>query len=366
MAPKMEGIAPNKAVFKFVGIFTEMDGELQYEYHVVKSAVDIAVKKTQTTYPALKFEIASYNISPTSIDTHAVVLAAQKHCNQQVSCFIGPSASPELEPVAKMAASWKTPICTAGGMDVTFLDKILFSTLLRNGIVLSRLVHFIMIYFHVFDWHRIAVLYDDTDRWGALIHDSMESFLKEVDHEVRTYFQSFSSQSKLQTNFTRLLWDLDKSARIFIIIGTGETVREILLAAYDLGMGNGEYAFLSVELFNNKKAFGEFTWYKKDDPRNNEARKMYESLLLVTVRVPTGEKYTQFVQEVIETSKKEFNKPVVESQVNVIVAGFHDCVLMYANALNKTLEEGGDPSDGYTLIRKMWNNTFKDGNNNYR
>ncbi|XP_013785353.1 atrial natriuretic peptide receptor 1-like, partial [Limulus polyphemus] len=313
MAPKLEEIAQSKRVYTFVGIFTEMDGELQYEYHVVKSAVDVAVKKAQTMYPALRFRITSYNSSSRSINAHAVVLAAKEHCSQQVSCFVGPSASPELEPVAKMAASWNTPICTAGGMDVEFLDKRLFSTLLRNGIILSRLVHFVMIYFHVFDWHRIAVLYDDTDRW------------------------------------------------VFIIIGTGETVREILLAAYDLGMGNGEYAFLSVELFNNKKAFGEFTWYKKDDPRNNEARKMYESLLLVTVRVPTGKKYTQFVQDVIETSKAEFNKPVDESLVNVIVAGFHDCVLMYAAALNKTLEEGGDPRDGYNLIRRMWNNTFKDG-----
>ncbi|XP_076336725.1 atrial natriuretic peptide receptor 1-like isoform X1 [Tachypleus tridentatus] len=34
---------------------------------------------------------------------------------------------------------------------------------------------------------------------------------------------------------------------------------------------------------------------------------------------------------------------------------------MYAVALNKTLSEGADPSDGRTLIRRLWNQTFKHG-----
>lgn len=49
------------------------------------------------------------------------------------------------------------------------------------------------------------------------------------------------------------------------------------------------------------------------------------------------------------------------SQVNPITAAFYDAVQMYAWALNETLAEGGDPTDGRTVMTKLWNRTFLSG-----
>jgi hypothetical protein len=48
----------------------------------------------------------------------------------------------------------------------------------------------------------------------------------------------------------------------------GETVRQILLSAYDIGMGKGEYVFLTVELFKHSNSFGNFEWFVAGDSRN--------------------------------------------------------------------------------------------------
>jgi len=46
-------------------------------------------------------------------------------------------------------------------------------------------------------------------------------------------------------------------------------------------------------------------------------------------------------------------------QVNSFVGAFHDAVILYALALNETLESGGDPANGSDMTRRMWNRTFK-------
>lgn len=64
------------------------------------------------------------------------------------------------------------------------------------------------------------------------------------------------------------------------------------------------------------------------------------------------------------TLKEIFQKPMTENtiiEVNPIVAAFYDCVLMYAWAFNKTLALGGDPTDGRTLIRRLWGKSFPNG-----
>lgn len=47
--------------------------------------------------------------------------------------------------------------------------------------------------------------------------------------------------------------------------------------------------------------------------------------------------------------------------MNPIVAAFYDSVLVYAWALNKTLSEGGDPTDGRLITRQIWGRTFYEG-----
>lgn len=44
--------------------------------------------------------------------------------------------------------------------------------------------------------------------------------------------------------------------------------------------------------------------------------------------------------------------------MNFIAAAFHDGVLLYAQAVNETLERGGSITNASAITRQMWNRTF--------
>lgn len=99
-------------------------------------------------------------------------------------------------------------------------------------------------------------------------------------------------------------------------MASGDLVRHILLTAHDLGMGNGDYVFIGVELISNKASTGDFSWYQAGDKRNKQARQMYEALMMVAVRVPTSPEYLSFLHKVATRSRDEFDGKGSESDVS--------------------------------------------------
>jgi hypothetical protein len=71
-------------------------------------------------------------------------------------------------------------------------------------------------------------------------------------------------------------------------------------------MGNGEYAFFGIELVKSTGSYGDFSWYQPGDRRNKQAREIYESLMMVAVRVPVTPEYTTFTHKVTQMSLDEF------------------------------------------------------------
>ena len=78
------------------------------------------------------------------------------------------------------------------------------------------------------------------------------------------------------------------------------------MEAYDSGMGNGDFAFIAVELVKTRTSSTDFNWYRLGDKRNKDAREMFESLLMISVRVPTSARYATFVHDVVKRSRAEF------------------------------------------------------------
>ena len=105
---------------------------------------------------------------------------------------------------------------------------------------------------------------------------------------------------------------------MFILVSTGNIVRELLLEAHNLGMGNGDYAFLSIELVKNKGSYGDFSWYQPGDRRNKQAREIFESLMLIAVRVPVSPEYGSFVHRVAKMSVDEFGGAATEADVSMV------------------------------------------------
>ncbi|XP_006816727.1 atrial natriuretic peptide receptor 3-like, partial [Saccoglossus kowalevskii] len=150
---------------------------------------------------------------------------------------------------------------------------------------------------------------------------------------------------------------------------SGAAVRKIMLAAHDLGMtkinkktGRAEYAFFNIQLFDSAY-FGDIGWKNgtEGDARDEDAKEAYRSLMTLTLRKPDTKEYQDFAREVKQRALEDygFDYDKEGEDVNSFVGAFHDAVILYALALNETLEEGGTPRDGHTITHKMWNRTFE-------
>nr|XP_027206248.1 atrial natriuretic peptide receptor 1-like [Dermatophagoides pteronyssinus] len=259
-----------------------------------------------------------------------------------------------------MASHWRIPVISSGGPHVQFSNKEIFSTLTRLSFSLTNLGSFVTQIFEKFQWKHMAIIVQDkiSSPLIPLIKEAIiDMFDSKTDIEIETHD---ISRSLAKTNLKNLLIDCAKESRVILILTTGETLRQILLAAFDLQMGNGGYVFLTVELFKHANSFGNFDWFVINDTRNDDVKHMYESLFILTVHVPMTEMYQKFANDVIEKSRNEFNTSFTMKDVNVILAGFHDSVIMYGVAVTETISNGYDPIDGNEVTKRLWNRTFSD------
>lgn len=65
--------------------------------------------------------------------------------------------------------------------------------------------------------------------------------------------------------------------------------------------------------------------------------------------------YTQVKKVAVEKYGYSFGNESVSTRVTA----FYDAVLLYALALNETLEHGGLQSNGAEISKRMWNRTFE-------
>ena len=83
--------------------------------------------------------------------------------------------------------------------------------------------------------------------------------------------------------------------------------------------------------------------------------------MLITIRVPVSAEYSAFQHDVIKKSNSEFNTSFTVDDINPTIAAFYDAIMIYASALNQTIEAGEDPHIAKNLLKKIWNQTYFGG-----
>ena len=103
-----------------------------------------------------------------------------------------------------------------------------------------------------------------------------------------------------------------------------EAIRKIMLAAHDLGMTNGEYAFINIKLFDSNY-FGnnKLVWKRDGDSKENneKAKQAFRSLMTFTLRKPNTPQYEDFAKDVKERALKyyDFDFDAVNETVSILL-----------------------------------------------
>lgn len=94
---------------------------------------------------------------------------------------------------------------------------------------------------------------------------------------------------------------------MIILCVNGDTVREFLLAADDLGYTNGEYVFMDVELFKFPgRYWGDHSW-RRGDEADSRAKRAYEAVVQIALDRPRGINTAQFTVPLKQLSQTLYN-----------------------------------------------------------
>ncbi|KYM99572.1 Atrial natriuretic peptide receptor 2 [Cyphomyrmex costatus] len=301
--------------------------------------------------------------------TYGALAAFEFYINQTADAFLGPVCEYVIAPVARYAGVWGIPILTTGAQAEAFLYKGLhYPTLTRmmgsHRLVGEALRHIL----RSFGWKICGLLFHNHEMASSKGNSKCHFTLSAVYGIYAALNQtlehkSFNQEKADIEEYKYLLSLIAKSARIIVMCANSTTIREILLAAEELGMiDSGEYVFFSIELSSSDNDSKEPWRVDGDtDERNEKARKAYQALLTVTARTPDNLEYLNFSHEVKSLAQSKYNFIFGNSSVSTFVTAFYDAVLLYALALKESLPEkpGEVNLDGGNLTRRMWGKSFK-------
>lgn len=119
-----------------------------------------------------------------------------------------------------------------------------------------------------------------------------------------------------------------------------------MLAAHQIGMTNGEYAFFNIDVSYRPASDQPWLDTNSTEAENIKARDAFRALKTITLKAPSSPEYKKFKDRVTELaeSKFEWSKSFdIDYELNSFTSAFYDAVVLYAIAVNETLEAGQDP-----------------------
>uniref|UniRef100_A0AAX7TS39 Guanylate cyclase n=1 Tax=Astatotilapia calliptera TaxID=8154 RepID=A0AAX7TS39_ASTCA len=247
-------------------------------------------------------------------DSIAPLVAVDLKLSHDPWAFIGPGCDYSSSPVARFTTHWDVPMVTAGARAIGFN---LYAAVTNTGPTHKKLGEFGVRIQEMFGWQRHAtVIFSDN---------------RDANDDPLCYFA------------VEGLYELLGKRNI--------TVHDHVI------QGDVNYKSMVQDI--------------RDNGRDQEDYAARCSLIVkvLTYLQPQNPEYLQFVKTLKKDAKAMFNFTIRDSMYNLIAGGFYDGVILYAHALNETLNLQGpglgpilgpvQRPRGDEVTRRMWNRTIK-------
>ncbi|XP_045175624.2 atrial natriuretic peptide receptor 1-like isoform X2 [Mercenaria mercenaria] len=277
--------------------------------------------------------------------------------------IMGPPCSTGLLGVAQLGSIWNLPVFSWVSDLLDFKDKDKYTTLVRLSGPLYAIAETMRQIGLFFKWNNFALIYDKQAPYEAVAVALREAA---VDKNYTIKSTHYISAETTDDHMVSMLQQIKKFARVIIFVVPWHSLRHYLLLAHELGMANGEYAFLCVhgDLFNwdvmDEKILSDWGW-RRDDAHDEKAREIYESVIHVIMEPlekHTSESFRNFTTGAAAVKLPEWELPFNGTDVDAYAPYLYDAIITWAQSVNYTLEHGGNPRDGahiYQVVPKAVN-----------
>uniref|UniRef100_A0A0K0F8E6 Guanylate cyclase n=1 Tax=Strongyloides venezuelensis TaxID=75913 RepID=A0A0K0F8E6_STRVS len=300
-----------------------------------------------------------------------------RYCAKKIDAVMGLPYVYGLAPIARFSVFWNlgVPVFSTSAKVDIFSNREQFPLLTRLtesnarlGSVFDQVMPIqakkLFFYFHEQENQTLGIGKSECYFTLKAMKNNIRSDKFGEDHSSRTFNEYTIDKKILFQQHIKNLKAASFISKVIILCASPDTVRDIMLAAYDLGMTqSGEYVFINIDVSTGSHA--EQPWLRSNDtnPKNNEiAEQAYKALKTISLRRSAMAEYDDFEKKVKKRAEEVYNYKNItgkEYEMNNFISAFYDAVLLYAIALNKTISEGKDARSGKHITNKMWGITFK-------
>uniref|UniRef100_A0A670JTS9 Guanylate cyclase n=1 Tax=Podarcis muralis TaxID=64176 RepID=A0A670JTS9_PODMU len=279
--------------------------------------------------------------------------------------LLGPGCVYPAASVGRFASHWGLPLITAGAVASDFSHKKEhYTTLVRTGPSAPKLGAFAALLHERFNWSsRAALLYVDRKTDDRPFYFTIEGVYQELRHAGLTvgyhiYAPRDNGSPDTAVQFIRA------NGRVIYICGPLEMLHQILRLAHYESMTLGDYVFFYVDVFGESlRAEGNREagkpWQSKEGQDPGGLQEAFRTVLVITYHEPQNPEYQSFQSQLILRARRESNVELNDSLKNLVAGCFHDGLLLYAMALNETLQEGGTKRNTSRILEKMKGRKFQ-------
>ncbi|GIX94512.1 atrial natriuretic peptide receptor 1 [Caerostris darwini] len=337
-----------------------VDGSMRNRFDIqrIGPAIDIAAESCRSKYN-VKLRLMSGYYQKECSPESAIGKATDLALSNNITAYIGPACSDDLQVVGRFASYRNIPILT--GLGDVLKGREEFRTLIRMSYDLQDKAHAILAFLEHFNWKKFGMIYRQNDVYYTAMADLLYYLASTKMFDVicqQSYIRA--ANKTILSDLTSIMETMRDCSRVIVILGGDKDVREMMLIAKRLNMtSKGDYAFIYTELFQNE-AKGNHSWARGNESREDKLKlkEAYEALLILSLNQPYSEEYKIFSDRVKELAATNYNFSYTEDVVNYFTASFHDAVLMLCDVINETKSFGENPMNGTIITSKLKNKKF--------
>uniref|UniRef100_A0A8C6TU23 Guanylate cyclase n=1 Tax=Neogobius melanostomus TaxID=47308 RepID=A0A8C6TU23_9GOBI len=224
-----------------------------------------------------------------------------------------------------------------------------------------------------FNWEHVMLVFSDSKVDDRSCYFAIEGLFMELHSLNMTPGNLVFEENKTPINYSDLVSNIQNDGRVMFICCSPDVFRRLMVEFRNANLPHEQYVFFFIDVFGDSLNSEPKTPWARGDEYDPIAKDAFQSVKIVTYREPQNPEYRDFVKQL----KADF---LAFSQMNIIPGGFYDGLMLYAHALNESLNEfnktGSVPflepvphqglghilrvtrPSGTEVTRRMWNRTY--------
>ncbi|OWA52165.1 Atrial natriuretic peptide receptor 2 [Hypsibius exemplaris] len=334
-----------------MGVVLADSTSLAFDSRFIVPALELAASRALALYN-VAIEPVYFLFPGTECRVSFALPLVVKALNDSVDFIVGPACSEDVTDASKLATIYNTILITGSGSYLN--DTSRWDNNFRTAFNIGTQSAALLAVCGQFNWTRVIVIYDVEVEEHAATAQPLIDYLRKNKRSPYDYPVKGSELTGL-SKADAILHDASLQARIVLfLISPRKIIRHFLTQAHRRGMCNGDYAFFMLDPFK--------TDFLSPSPQNDvmddfDATSQCYALFILSLRFDQKDPaFKTFAQQVRDHTHVAVGAPPPE--VNYYSATFHDAVLVYAVALNETIQEGRPGNNVDYMGNKMVNRTF--------